>query len=460
MHNQINSLIVACSTPAGKGALALIRLSGDSLYSVIDTIVKLPGNKRLTDQASHTIHFGTVVDKHEQPIDQVLFLVMRAPKTFTGEDVLEITCHNNPFIINAIIKQALRIGARLAQPGEFTQRAFENKKIDLVQAEAINELLSAQTEAALKKSLAQLQGSLSSWIVSIEQKLIKAYAWSEASFEFLEDDGDFGAEIKQQLNDVLNTVRQVKKTFDVQKQIREGFRIALVGSVNAGKSSLFNRLLGQQRAIVTPIAGTTRDTIEAGLYRNGNYWTLIDTAGLRQTDDIIEQAGIERSWEEAHKADCVILVIDRSRAMTPEEQGFYQQLHARYSHKIIPILSKADLPAQANVSALAFKSNDYLALSSTVNNNCDTLEQTIQSQIDNLLKRSDAPFLINQRHYALLVALEQQLEHIITMLNSDIQYELVSHHLRSALEDLSQLTGKTISEAAMDMVFKEFCVGK
>jgi len=451
----MNSSIIAQSTPAGKGAIALVRISGDDAFSIVNHLACLQNSKHIIDQKTHTIHYGWVVDESKNKIDQVLFLVMHGPHTFTGQDTVEITCHNNPFIIQMIIEQALRCGARLAQPGEFSRRAFENNKIDLVQAEAINELLCAQTEAALKKSLAQLEGSLSHWIVTLEKQLIKAYAWSEASFEFLDDEGDFGVQIKEQLQSVVKTIEQVKKTFDVQKQIREGFRIALIGSVNAGKSSLFNRLLAQERSIVTDIAGTTRDTVEAGLYRDGNHWTLIDTAGLRQTHDVIEQAGIQRSFDEAHKADIIILVIDGSRVMTQEEKSVYQELFEKYEHKIVVVATKCD---KEQVCMHDFQNS--LSLSSITGHNCDALEQALEAKITHLLQKSDSPFLINKRHYGILLTLETAILNIITMLQSDIQYEIVSHHLREALEQLSQLTGKSVSEAAMDMVFKEFCVGK
>ena len=453
---MLEKSIIAQSTPAGKGAIALLRLSGVDAFTLADHFAVLPDHKVLSAQKTHTIHYGWVVDEQGSKIDQVLFLVMRGPHTFTGEDVLEITCHNNPFIIEMILQQAIRHGARLAQPGEFTRRAFENKKIDLLQAEAINELLCAQTEMALKKSLAQLEGSMSHWIAQIEKQLVKAYAWSEASFEFLDDEGDFGATIKQQLQGVVATIEQVKKTFDVQQQIRQGFRIALIGSVNAGKSSLFNRLLQQERSIVTDIAGTTRDTVEAGLYRNGNHWTLIDTAGLRQTHDVIEQAGIQRSFDEAHKADIIILAIDSSRHMTSEEQAVYEDLLARHAHKIIVVCTKADKPRV--VMPRGFE--QAIMLSSSTGQNCGQLEQAIESKITMLLQKSDAPFLLNKRQYSVLLVLEQQLTTVLPMLEDSIHYELVSYHLREMLEQVSALTGKSVSEAAMDMVFKEFCVGK
>ena len=464
----MNQSIIAQSTPNGHGALALIRLSGADAVVLAQKIAFFPSSKKLTDQKSLTIHYGWIIDEQNNKVDQVLFLLMRAPHTFTGEDTVEITCHNNPFIIQSIIAQAVRQGARIAQPGEFTRRAFEHKKIDLMQAEAINELLCAQTETALKKSLAQLDGSLSCWIHTIEECLVKAYAWSEASFEFLDNEGDFGTTIKQQLEDVEKIIAQALKTFDVQKQIREGFRIALIGSVNAGKSSLFNRLLAQERSIVTNIAGTTRDTVEAGLYRNGNHWTLIDTAGLRQTEDIVEQQGIKRSYDEAHRSDIVILVIDGSREMTTQEANIYCDLQQKYAQKIIIVKNKEDISSvikdvkaePKNYIKELEQTHDILKISTITHLHLNKLEKSIEAKIQELLQKSDAPFLLNKRQYTLLQTLQQQVQALIKMLTNEIQYELVSYHLREALEHISSMTGKTISEAAMDKVFKEFCVGK
>lgn len=454
--NRDEQTIIAQCTPKGSGALALLRISGSSAVSVANAIALLPNNKSLLEAPTHTIHFGWVKDAQNQKIDQVLFLLMRAPQTFTGQDTVEITCHNNPFIIEAIVQVALAAGARTAQEGEFSKRAVINNKIDLVQAEAINELIHANTQAGLKKSLAQLQGSFSSWINTLELELVKALAFCEASFEFIDEEISFGPQIKEIIDNVLSTIEQLKVTFDQQQQIRQGIRIAIVGSVNAGKSSLFNALLGKDRAIVTNIAGTTRDAIEAGLYKNGNYWTLIDTAGLRITNDVIEQQGIKRSHEEAQLADIILLVVDSSRTLNKHEQEVYKKLYTDYASKIILIYSKTDLPTYTKL--------DYTANAISVSqNNKDSfalIQDHIQHKIEQLFTAIESPFLLNTRQFNLLVDVEQQLQTIQKMLVSDIQYELVSYHINEALSDLSEVTGKSISEAGMDAVFRQFCVGK
>lgn len=454
VHLQEEQTIIAQCTPSGNGALALLRLSGADALRVADAMAQLSSGKKLVDVPSHTVHHGTLVDAQATSIDEVMFIVMHAPRTFTGQTTVEITCHNNPFIIESIITQAIIQGARLAQPGEFAERAYKNKKIDLLQAEAINDLIHAQTPLALKHSLAQLQGSLSQWVVALEKELVKALAWTEASFEFLDDDGDFGLQIKEQLCAVQNTIAHIKKSFDAQKQIRQGFRIAFIGSVNAGKSSLFNAILQQKRAIVSDTAGTTRDSIEAGLYKNGTYWTLVDTAGLRQTADSIEQEGIRRSYEEAHAADCIILVYDKMRVLTTEEAQIYNDICTKYPTKIISVYNKCD-------DAIEKSSDKNVYVSTHTGFGILELEATIQDHINALAAQTDSPFLLNKRHMALLVRLETKISEIIVLLSQEhIHYELVSYHLRDALEELSSLTGKSISEAGMDAVFREFCVGK
>lgn len=461
IHHDDQTIIAQC-TPTGSGAIALLRISGAHALSITTTISRLASHKKLIDLPTHTIHYGWIIDNEGNHIDQVLFLLMHGPKTFTGQDTVEITCHNNPFIIESIINIAVSHGARLALNGEFTKRAVLNNKIDLIQAEAINELIHANTHIALKQSLAQLDGSFSHTIKNIESELIKSLALSEASFEFIDEENlEFGIHIATIINTVLATIATLKINFNQQKQIREGIRIALIGAVNAGKSSLFNALLGKNRAIVTPIAGTTRDVIEAGLYRNGNYWTLIDTAGLRQATDHIEQEGIKRSFDEAHAADIILLVFDGARSMTPEEYAVYADLYARHAQKIISIRNKCDLPQIPMAHDHIFYEKSIPTNTQSMHTNCALVEEQIQIKITELFQSIESPFLLNRRQFNLLLTLEQKLSDIQTLLaHSTIPYELVSHHLQDVLSCSTELTGKSISEAGMDAVFREFCVGK
>ncbi len=447
--------IIALCTPRGKGALALIRLSGTGVRKLADSCAQLASGKQIREVPSHTIHYGWMLDSVGSHLDQVMFIVMDAPRTFTGQDTIEITCHNNPFLIDMIIERFIKQGARLAQEGEFSRRAFAQGKVDLLQAEAINELISAHTQQALKKSLAQLEGSFSHWVTELERELVKTLAWCEASFEFLDDESEFAPEITHNIEDILKKIGVLKKTFAAQVQIREGVKIALIGSVNAGKSSLFNALLDKKRALVHERAGTTRDVIEAGFTHNQTYWTLIDTAGLRQTEDSIEQEGIKKSLEEAHKADCILLIVDGSRSLTDQEKVIYEDILSQYPSKCILICNKADLSQVSHSFSVS-----SLSVSTVTQQNIETVRTAIAQKIEQLYARFESPFLLNQRHHGLLIQLEQKLLQILPLLKDTVHYELVSYHLQDALTLITELTGKSISEAGLDMVFKEFCVGK
>ena len=462
-HDE-ETIIAQCS-PSGSGAIALLRLSGIDAVAIATRISTLASGKRLTTLPSHTIHYGWVIDQEKKHIDQVMFLLMRAPKTFTGQDVVEITAHNNPFIIDDIINVAISAGARLAQEGEFTKRAFLNNKIDLAQAEAINELIHAQTQMALKASLAQLEGSLSHKITSIEQDLLKALAFSEASFEFIDDENiEFSTQIAKIIKKTITTIDSLKNTASNQQRIRQGVRIAFIGSVNAGKSSLFNVLLDQERAIVTNIAGTTRDVIEAGMYKDGTYQTLVDTAGLRQSDNAIEKEGIRRSMLEAKKSDIVILVYDGSRELTSKEKKIYQKILDAYRNKIIIVHNKTDLTQKAGKTHNSAGTNKLakkvIALSCKNKKNIDQLKKEMKQKIDSLFTDIESPFLLNKRQYNVLMALKKQLTITESMLTGNVAYELVSLHLKDMLTHLSEFSGKTISERGLDTIFKQFCIGK
>lgn len=457
-------VIIAQCTPSGIGALALLRMTGIHTIEVATRISLLADGQLLSQLPTHTIHYGWVIDTRQNSdstqlknikLDNVLFFLMRGPKTFTGQDTVEITCHNNPFIIESIIQQAILHGARLAQNGEFSFRAVLNNKIDVLQAEAINELIHANTQMGLKQALAQVNGSFSSWIQKIEKQLLKILAFCQASFEFIDEEITFDDQIKEMVAHALSELNAAKITFDQQKHIRNGIRIALVGSVNVGKSSIFNFFLQQNRAIVTDIAGTTRDVIEAGLYRTGNYWTLIDTAGLRETDNTIEQVGIIKSFEQAQLADIILLVFDGSRAFSQNENIIYADLYEQYKDKIIMVCNKVDLPQ-------ASETIDWQSYPVSTKNGTgfSDLEKALEERVEKLFATINSPFLLNKRQFNIITALEKDVKHIETLLYSTLQYEIIAYHLVDALAHCSELTGKSISEQGLDLVFREFCVGK
>lgn len=450
-------VIVAQATAQGAGAIAMIRVSGQRAVEIVDTVARIPGHKKLVNQDSHTIHYGWVVDRAGQHVDQVLFLLMCAPKTFTGENVVEITCHNNQFLVEQIIDLIIQAGARLADQGEFTRRAVLHGKVDLVQAEAINELIHAQTSQALKQSLRQLEGSFSAWIANIEKQLIHIVAYCEASFEFLDEEISFELQIKERLNLVQADIVQVLKTFDKRQYVTQGVRIALVGSVNAGKSSLFNALINRQRAIVTDIAGTTRDTIEAGLYSDGAFVTFVDTAGLRESDDVVEKIGIDRSFQEVTSSDIILMVFDATAYYSPEEIDVYQSIAQQYADKIIFVQNKID--AGSNILPFLTQEN-VVAISVMHNINVDQLRMKVDEKINALMHVGQSPCLLNKRQYTLLLLLETELECIKKTIATRMDYELLVISVNDAISKLSELTGKTVTEDALNAIFREFCVGK
>lgn len=460
MLSRDEEVIIAQSTPTGTGALALLRLSGLNTREVLSKISYFPNKKHINELQSKTVNFGYIVDDEQNRVDQVMFIILDGPETFTGQNIIEITCHNNKFIIQKIISLAIKHGARYAENGEFTRRAVLNNKIDLIQAEAINELIHANTQLALKQALSQVQGSFSSWVNKLEKDLVKILAWCQATFEFLDEEVDFNDQIKDLMIKISQDIVNIKKMFDIQQHIKNGVRIALIGSVNAGKSSIFNMLLKQNRAIVTDIAGTTRDAIEAGITFNENYCTLIDTAGIRQTYDIVEQEGIKKSFEEAAKADIILLILDSSRKLSLKEENLYKDLFDQYFKKIILVANKSDLKN----GSFKFDSlnSDLIEISAITKENFDQLELNIQLKIDSLFGLIESPFLLNQRHFNILTTLQEKIQIIINMFNnySALHYELIAYNIGEVIEILSGLTGKSVSESGLDMVFKEFCVGK
>ncbi|MBP6869389.1 tRNA uridine-5-carboxymethylaminomethyl(34) synthesis GTPase MnmE [Candidatus Babeliales bacterium] len=450
-------VIVAQATPQGAGAIAMLRVSGSRAVEIVDAVAQFSGTKKLVDQDSHTIHYGLIVDSLGQHVDQVLFLLMRAPKTFTGEHVVEITCHNNQFLIEKIIDIIIQAGARLADQGEFTRRAVLHGKVDLVQAEAINELIHAQTSQALKQSLRQLEGSFSAWIATIEKQLIAVIGYCEASFEFLDEEMNFESQIKERLQKAQADITQVLETFDKRQYVTQGVRIALVGSVNAGKSSLFNALINRQRAIVTDIAGTTRDTIEAGVYREGSFVTFVDTAGLRESHDVVEKIGIDRSFQEVTSCDLILMVFDATATHSQDEINLYQSIAQQHQDKIIFVQNKID----AGNNQLPFLlAEDFISVSVREQKNIDALKIKIDTKIDELMAIGQSPCLLNKRQYNLLLLLDEDLQRITKMIAVKIDYELLAICMNDAISRLSELTGKTVTEDALNAIFREFCVGK
>ncbi len=463
LSNEQDPIIARC-TPHGSGAIAIIRLSGNCVDALVDNFARTSSHKKLVTSDTHTIHHGHVIGTDNEIIDEVLFFLMRAPKTFTGQDTIEISCHNNPFIVEKIISCALKHGARIAKPGEFTQRAFLNGKIDLLQAESINDVIHAQTELALNTSLRQLKGSLSDYFGQLEKSVITLLSLVESSFEFLDEEQQdlaLDKRIHKTTGELISYITKLKKQFNLQQQIKQGIRIALIGSVNTGKSTLFNALLKKERAIVTNTPGTTRDSIEYSIYKSGVFWSIIDTAGIRTTTNTIEQEGINRSLREAKTADIILLVLDASQTLSFEEKTFYKSIYDEHDKKTIIVVNKIDKKLAFDPKNLfSLKDPKYEKISAQNNIGLDTLENIIDEKIKELFSQLQSPFLLNKRQYNLITTIEQRLQSIAKNCSNNVNYELIAYHLKDMLEKTSELTGKTINEKMLDTVFSTFCVGK
>jgi tRNA modification GTPase len=334
-----------------------------------------------------------------------------------------------------------------------------------LQAESINDLIHAQTELALRRSMQQVQGSLSRALQEIETEMVNLLGYVEASFEFLDEeqrDFDFDQAIKDRTQALLDHLSQIKRHFVAQQQIKEGIRIALVGSVNVGKSTLFNALVRKDRAIVADVAGTTRDSIETTLYRDGNFWLVIDTAGLRPTEDIIEQQGIGRSLAEAASADIVLLVLDATRPLTEMQQQEYAHLVALHRDKIMVVVNKIDqLAPKEELATPDFLNNlTTVRVSAKDKIGVEELEACVGRTIQKIFEQLNSPYLLNQRQFKLLTEIGQALEFIANSYSDGVHCELIAYQLKDLLEKISELTGKNISEQVLDKVFDEFCVGK
>lgn len=451
----MENVIVAQSTPIGIGALAIIRLSGNNVRGLIGQAIVLKSKKKIEDIPTHTIHYGVMYDEQGTIIDQVIIAVMDAPRSFTGENTIEIMCHCNQFIIKNIIERCLNLGARKAERGEFSERAVINKKMDLLQAEAINELLHAQSEIVTKKALSQLKGSLSHEIESLDRELTTVSAWCQASFEFLDEERDFRPTIQHRISLLINQIEKLLHIHQYSQILKKGIKIAIIGSVNVGKSSLLNALLGYKRAIVSDVAGTTRDTIEASVTLKNYNVTFIDTAGIRETNNQIEQEGIEKSYAEMKQSDLILLLYTEQIIEHPKIYNFYKSIIQEYNNKVIIIKNKID---QKNTVSIF---ENEIPTSTKNNTGILKINDTIIEKIIHQYNTFSASFIINSRHAENLSNLLSEIHIIKDMLNNPNPfYEIILYHLRQAQKKISDLSGKSIEEESLDKVFREFCVGK
>lgn len=455
--------IAAISTPPGEGAISIVRLSGDDAVKIANKVYR-SGSKQLSDVDSHTIHYGHIFDPAtEKMVDEVMVSVMRAPKTFTREDVIEINCHGGIVVVNQILQLLLRQGARLAEPGEFTKRAFLNGRVDLSQAEAVMDLIRAKTDKAMNLALNQLDGNLSSLIRSLRQEILETLAQVEVNIDYPEYDDVEELTTRlllEKANQVQGQINQLLLTAQQGKILREGLSTAIIGRPNVGKSSLLNHLLAEEKAIVTDVAGTTRDVIEEYVNVRGVPLKLIDTAGIRDTEDIVEKIGVERSRKALQEADLILLVLNQSEALTAAD---LELLALTQDTKRIILLNKTDLPAKLEQEKLQTVAGDtpIFAVSVLQNEGLDQLEQAIADLFfAGQTGEKDASYISNTRHIALLEKASQALGDVVAGIEAGMPVDLVQIDMTRCWDFLGEIVGDSVQDELITQLFSQFCLGK
>jgi tRNA modification GTPase len=449
--------IAAISTPIGEGGIAIIRISGPSALFVADAIFRCRQGQP-SKFSTHTVHLGTV-SRNGASIDQVLLTVMRGPRTYTGEDTIEINCHGGPLVARRVLRLCLESGARVAQPGEFTKRAFLNGKMDLAQAEAVMDLISAKTDLAQDAAMRIVEGHLTARINEIRDRLLSVLAQIEASLDFPEEGLPAHTEeaLVSELQAILGGINNLLTTAGDGRILRHGVSVAIVGRPNVGKSSLLNRLVGRDRAIVTPIPGTTRDTLEEPVNIRGLPVTLIDTAGLRRTTDKTEQISVGRTHKALAVSDLVIHLIDSSRPFSKEDT----KIATSYKHKHhVLVLNKVDLPQRIRVP-VAFASENPVAVSALTGEGLPALSEAIASAIwSGIPRRCDGEVFVNERHAEALRIASYSLTYGIESLRQQLGHEVVAQQVRASLNAVGEVTGMVTTDDLLDRIFSNFCIGK
>ena len=455
--------IAAISTAPGEGAIGIVRISGEDAIRIADEVYRL-NEKRLKEQPSHTIHYGHIVDpKNNEVIDEVMVTVLRAPKTFTREDVVEINCHGGIVAINRILQLVLRMGARLAEPGEFTKRAFLNGRIDLSQAEAVMDLIRAKTDKSMQMAMRQLDGELSKLIQNLRQEILNTLAQVEVNIDYPEYDDveEMTLQLlREKTQQVSQGIRALLNTASQGKILRDGLKTAIVGRPNVGKSSLLNVLLREEKAIVTDIAGTTRDTIEEYVNVRGVPLQLIDTAGIRETDDVVERIGVERSRKALNEADFVLLILNQSEELMDEDLRLLEQTK---DFKRIILLNKTDLPTKIDMDKdKEFATDSEIVTTSMLKKEgIDQLEEKIADYFfQGQMNERDATYLSNTRHIALLEKAEQALQEVANGVDMGMPVDLIQIDFTRAWDLLGEITGDTVQDELLTQLFSQFCLGK
>lgn len=454
-------IIVARATPAGVGAVAVVRVSGPGVLSLVDRLLKKP----VSSVNSHTAHFRALWDE-EGLLDEALLTVFRAPHGYTGDDTVEISTHGSPYIVDRLIQSLCRQGARPAEPGEFTLRAFLNGKLDLAQAEAVADLISSESSASHKAALGQLRGGISEEISLMRTRLIDFAALIELELDFSEEDVEFARrdELIAQVNEALEKIRALLETFALGNAVKEGVQVVFAGRPNAGKSTLFNLLLQEERAIVSDIAGTTRDALEDVLMVEGMRYRLIDTAGIREAADTIERMGIERTWQYMQGSAMVLYVADVSVTSHIELTEDLRKLTGKVQHVWV-VGNKTDLIqdwdySEWQAAAMAGGASGIIGVSGKNQNDRQRLRDYLHENTAYKAVLSDQTLITNQRHLHAFMKAEEALLRVLGAIEAGISKEMLAFDLREALAALGEITGEITTEDLLGSIFGKFCIGK
>ena len=451
----MNDTIVAISTALGVGAISIVRLSGNEAIEIVNNCFK---GKDLTKVESHTINYGHIID-NDEVIDEVLVSIMKSPKTYTTEDVVEINCHGGIISTKRILETMLTHGARLAEPGEFTKRAFLNGRIDLVKSEAVMDIIDSKSEEANKLALSQLTGTTSNMIKKFRDKLKQLLASIEVNIDYPEY-YDIEVVTKEKIEKELKVMKEdLKKVIKESKNstlIKEGIKTVIIGRPNVGKSSILNKLLEQEKAIVTDIAGTTRDIVEGEIYLDGILLNIIDTAGIRSTEDIVEKLGVEKSLSMIDAADLVIVVLNNNESLTKEDEEILEKTNDK--ERII-VINKNDLEKKINIDSKELKNIVYTN-TNTIEGIKALKEKIIELfQLENI-KSKDYTYLTNARQISLAKKAYQSLHDAEEGLKNDLPIDMIEIDLKETFDLLGEIIGETYSEEILDHLFANFCVGK